>query len=248
MTTVAELHTLTGAYATHALPEVERSAFEEHLAICPSCAREVAEFSATVARLGLAETVVPAPELKQRVLAQAATVRQLAPTVEEEDRPAAVRSRRGRMLGRLALAASVLLAVTAGGLAVQQHQDAQRARSETAAVRLQSAAVSSLLTAPDARTATTSSGGGVGTVVWSQSRDQAAFVAGSLPKLAADHVYQLWYNDAGTMRAAGLLPASSGALVLTGRIDGAVGVGVTVEPSGGSAHPSGAPVMLLPFS
>lgn len=248
MTTVAELHTLTGAYAAHALPESERSAFEEHLASCAACAQEVAEFSATVARLGVAESVTPPPELKARVLAQVASVRQLAPMVEEEDRPVATRSRRGRALTRVALAASVLLATAAGTLAVQQHQDAQQARSETAAVRQQSASVSTLLTAPDARTATASASGGVGTVVWSQSRGQAAFLAGNLPKLASDRVYQLWYNDGGTMRPAGLLPASTGALLLSGRIDGASGVGVTVEPSGGSAHPTSSPTMLLAFT
>ncbi|WP_047470085.1 RskA family anti-sigma factor, partial [Streptomyces sp. M10] len=32
--TTAELHTLTGAYALHALPEEERAAFDRHLADC----------------------------------------------------------------------------------------------------------------------------------------------------------------------------------------------------------------------
>ncbi|MFD5088620.1 zf-HC2 domain-containing protein, partial [Kitasatospora sp. NPDC058406] len=61
MTTGADLHTLTGAYAAHALPDPEREAFEEHLARCASCAQEVAEFATTLARLGAAETVTPAP-------------------------------------------------------------------------------------------------------------------------------------------------------------------------------------------
>ena len=51
----AELHTLTGAYALHALPEDERVAFERHLGACEACAQEVRELSATAARLGLAE-------------------------------------------------------------------------------------------------------------------------------------------------------------------------------------------------
>ncbi len=246
MTTVADLHTLTGAYATHALPEAERPAFEVHLASCRACAQEVAEFAATASRLGLAETLTPPPELRRRVLAEIPSIRQLPPLVEES-RPAPAGRRKGRWTG-FALAASVALAVALGGLAVQQHQQAQQARSTATAVEQRAAAVSALLTAPDARTVTAGDGTGVGTVVWSQSRGQAAFVAGGLPALPSGKVYQLWFNDAGTMRPAGLLPSSSSTTLLNGPINGAAGVGVTVEPSGGSAHPSGAPVMLLPFA
>ncbi|MEU9045276.1 MULTISPECIES: hypothetical protein [unclassified Kitasatospora] len=37
-------------------------------------------------------------------------------------------------------------------------------------------------------------------------------------------------------------------LLLTGPLNGASGIGVTAEPTGGSAHPTTAPVMLLSFT
>ncbi|MFJ7244400.1 anti-sigma factor domain-containing protein [Kitasatospora sp. NPDC098652] len=247
MNAAPELHTLTGAYATHALPQEERLAFERHLAQCPACAQEVAEFEATLARLGSAASGPVPAGLKARVMAGIGDVRQLPPPTgpaEGRRRP----SRLARQWPKLALAACLALASALGAVAVQQHGQTQRAQAQASGLRGQQAAVTSLLTAPDARTATTVSGPAVGTVVWSVSRGQAAFLATGMPALPQGRTYELWFNDSGTMRPAGLLPADHGQLLLTGRIDGAVGVGVTQEPSGGSAHPTGQPLMLLPLT
>ncbi|MFD6423183.1 zf-HC2 domain-containing protein, partial [Streptomyces sp. NPDC060198] len=79
MSTTAELHTLTGAYALHALPEDERHAFERHLAECGACAQEVAELSATASRLALAVSATPPRDMREEVLLRITTVRQEAP-------------------------------------------------------------------------------------------------------------------------------------------------------------------------
>ncbi|MFJ1756136.1 anti-sigma factor domain-containing protein [Kitasatospora sp. NPDC088134] len=239
-------HALTGAYAVHALDPAENDAFEQHLAHCPSCAQEVAEFAATLARLGAAESVPPPPELKRRVLAALPAVRQEAPAVP---RPAVRRvGRLARNAPKFALAACLALAAGAGAVAVQEHREADRARDRVAALQQQRDAVAALLTAPDARTATVSADGGTGTVVWSADRGRAGFLAAGLPAPGPGRTYQLWFDDAGTMRPAGLLPAGDGTLLLTGPLNAATGIGVTLEPAGGSAHPSGQPLLLLPFS
>ncbi|MER8188611.1 anti-sigma factor, partial [Kitasatospora sp. NPDC094015] len=107
-----------------------------------------------------------------------------------------------------------------------------------------------LLTAPDARTrtATAAGGSGNGTVVWSQSRNEAGFLAAGLPPLGVDRAYELWFDDGGTARPAGLLHGSNGALLLDGPLDGAGGVGVTVEPATGSTRPTSTPVLLFPLT
>ncbi|MFB7949808.1 anti-sigma factor domain-containing protein [Kitasatospora phosalacinea] len=240
-----DLHTLTGAYAVHALDPEEHDAFERHLGHCPPCAQETAEFAATLARLGAAETLTPPPELKARVLAALPAVRQEAPPLV---RAAPARRRVARSAPKFALAACLALALGAGAVAVQQHREADRARDRAAALARQQETVAALLTAPDARTATATTGGGTGTVVWSAVRGRAGFLATGLPAPGPGRTYQLWYDDAGTMRPAGLLPTGSGTLLLTGPLDGAAGVGVTLEPAGGSPQPTGAPVLLLPFS
>ncbi|MFI9272241.1 anti-sigma factor domain-containing protein [Kitasatospora sp. NPDC052896] len=242
----ADLHTLTGAYAAHALDEAERGMFERHLAQCEACAAEVAEFQATLARFGAAEALAPPFELKARVLAATASIRQLAPVIG----PVAVGShdRSAGRWPRFALAATIAAAAALGGVAVQQHEQVHQAAVRAARLQDQQNRFGALLTAADAKTVTERAGSGVGTVVWSRSRGQAGFLAQGLPALARGKAYELWFNDAGIMRPAGLLPSSTGSLVLTGPIGDAAGVGVTVEPAGGSPHPSGQPVLLLPLT
>ena len=46
-----ELHTLVGLYVVDALDDDERARFEAHLAGCPACQQEVAEFRSTTGRL-----------------------------------------------------------------------------------------------------------------------------------------------------------------------------------------------------
>ncbi|MFD8596857.1 anti-sigma factor domain-containing protein [Kitasatospora sp. NPDC059646] len=247
MNATADLHTLTGAYAAHALDETERAAFEHHLAHCAPCTQEVAEFAATLARLGTAEAATPPPRLKARVMAALPTTRQDAPRGTPAPGPRAGRRLPRRWQG-FALAACLAVAVGAGAVAVQQHRETERTRTEAAAARQQQAALTTLLTAPDAHLASGPvTGGGTGTAVWSPALGRAGFWASGLPALPDDRVYQLWFDDAGTMRPAGLLP-SDGALVLAGPVNAASGVGVTAEPAGGSPHPTGSPLLLLPLT
>ncbi|THA67564.1 anti-sigma factor [Streptomyces sp. A0958] len=246
----AGLHTLTGAYALHALPDAERRDFERHLGACEACSVEVRELSETATRLGLA-VAAPAPrELRERVLREITTVRQEPPAVGRRDRS---RPRRGPAAGwpRFALAASLAAAAGFGGVAVWQHQEARDARQEADAARQQGAQVAQVLAAPDARSsAGTLKNGAKGTVVVSRSQDRAVFMASGLAKAPSGKVYQLWFADGGTMRPAGLLQASGAspttyAAVLDGQVDGATGLGITVEPAGGSTQPTSAPLALM---
>jgi anti-sigma-K factor RskA len=75
-------HDAVGAYVLDALPEAERAAFEEHLATCASCRREVAQLTPVVALLprlleldpetdrdaDVEAVPVPSPDLRDRIL------------------------------------------------------------------------------------------------------------------------------------------------------------------------------------
>ncbi|MFJ7999475.1 anti-sigma factor domain-containing protein [Streptomyces sp. NPDC096310] len=247
--TTADLHTLTGAYALHALAPKERAEFERHLEACHACSVEVRELSATAARLGRAVAVTPPPALKEQVLRRIATERQDPPKVT----PHQARSGgagRGRALSRFALAACLAAVAGLGGVALRQHQEARDARQEAQAAQRHSEELAAVLAAPDARVATGGlTNGATGSVIVSRSRDRAAFVASGMPEPPSGKVYELWYNDGGTMRAAGLLdPATGSASVLMdGPVDGASGMGITVEPAGGSEQPTSTPLALMNF-
>ncbi|MET7982643.1 MULTISPECIES: anti-sigma factor [unclassified Streptomyces] len=245
--TTADLHTLTGAYALHALADDERERFERHAADCEDCAQEVRELSAAAARLGLAMTATPAPALKDQVLRRITTVRQESPRTTALTAPRAIGSRRLRP-ARWALAAAVAAAAALGGTAVWQHERAQDAQEQARQTERRADQVAAVLAAPDAASRTAKlADGASGTVVVSRSRDQAVFVSSRMAKPPAGKVYQLWFDDAGTMRSAGLMDPgrSTEAVLMKGSVDGASGMGVTVEPAGGSTKPTSTPVALL---
>ncbi|CAM5286220.1 anti-sigma factor [Streptomyces xanthochromogenes] len=247
---IADLHTLTGAYALHALSEEERSEFERHLADCESCAQEVLELTATASRLGLAVSVTPPVELKTAVLRQIAVVRQDAPHPPAQPGSTGSRLRRARW-SHFALAACLAAAAGLGGVAVWQHQVADSAQQRADAAQGQSQQLAEVLAAPDAKAATgTLKDGATGTLVVAHSRNQAVFVASGLPRPPDGKVYQLWFDDAGTMRPAGLMnPArSTEAVLLSGPVDQASGMGITVEPAGGSPAPTSAPLAVMSFA
>ncbi|WP_069173362.1 anti-sigma factor [Streptomyces griseus] len=245
----AELHTLTGAYALHALPDGERLEFERHLRVCEACAQEVRELSATAARLGLAVSAAAPPALRDRVLREITHVRQEPPQAGMRQRASSRAGRAGRW-SSYALAACVAAAAALGGVAVWQHEVAQDARQEVSRAQQRSELVARVLSAPDATTAAAELAGGArGAVVVSHRVNRAVFVASDMARPPGGKVYQLWFDDHGTMRSAGLMnpKATDDAVLLDGPVDGASGMGITVEPSGGSERPTSQPVALMEF-
>ena len=248
----ADLHTLTGAYAAHALSDTERLAFERHLDACPACAQEVRELTETAAKLGAAVAAPPPPDLWDRVRAEALVTRQLPPVVGRADRRRrASRGRAGAGLhaGRrrfpplLAAAAALLLAVvsvTALNLGLLGRSD----RSERTA-----GLVAAVLAAPDARRVAAMPGGaGQATVVVSRQRGQAVFVASGLSPAPAERTYQLWVVSRSGPRPAGLVEVAGGGRVtrlLDGPVTGDEQVAMTVERRGGAASPTSEPVVVV---
>ncbi|MEU2427306.1 anti-sigma factor [Streptomyces sp. NPDC007851] len=243
--TTTDLHALTGAYAVHALDGEERAAVERHLTDCDACRQEVAEFTATAGRLALASTVRTRPVVREEVLQRITTVRQVSPAAAPLERV-----RRGALraggLARWALAASVAAAVF-GGTAVWQYERAQDATHEAAQTQQHVEDLAGVLAAPDARSRSANVAGGTGTLVVSAGQDRAVFVASHMAAPPRGKVYQLWFADGGKMRSAGLMnpDRSNQAVLMQGAVDGASGIGITVEPAGGSKQPTSAPVALL---
>jgi len=245
----ADLHTLTGAYALDALSGREAREFSRHLARCPACAQEVAELRETAVRLSMAVAEVPPAALRARVMAALPDVRQLPPPPRRTADVVPLRGRTWRQrLPYLAAAACLAGAVVSGGVAVDAAHDADRARARTDHVEQQAAQLTAVLAAPDAAYRTRAlSGGGNGTVVASARAGRAAFVFRDLPRLSGSRVYQLWFGHHGAMTPAGLVEPDrrDGAVLLAGSSHGADGVGVTVEPHGGSRQPTTRPVLLV---
>ncbi|OKK16123.1 hypothetical protein AMK16_25775 [Streptomyces sp. CB00455] len=238
------LHTLTGAYALHALTGEEHHAFTAHLRHCEACRREVGEFEATAARLAAAAGLSPPAPMRQAVLRHIDDVRQTPPRTQLQAR-ARLTTVLTRKAGPYVVAASIAAAAAFGGLAAWQHRQTEQAHTQAQRLARQAQDLAAVLTAPDARTVQgRTTGGAATTVVTSTQRDRAVFVSNGLPTPPDGKTYQLWFADHGAMRPAGLLPRD-GATVMQGALADAQAVGLTLEPAGGSPQPTTDPLLLL---
>jgi anti-sigma-K factor RskA len=240
-------HLLTGAYALDAVDDAERDRIRRHLARCPACAQEARGLREAATRMALAAAEPPPPQLREKVMAAVAQTRQQAPAGEPgaTARPAAWRR---SWMPRLAAVAMSVLVLAAVALGVAQV--VTQSRLNTA--RAQQAALSAVLAAPDARTATARvQNGGTVTVVYSRDERRMIFTADGLPQLPGGKVYELWLMAPKSNRPAGLLALQPGGRttpVIASGLRPGDQTGLTVEPAGGSAQPTTTPIVVVPLT
>lgn len=245
-----DVHALAGAYALHALSDIERASFARHLADCESCAHEVAELQETAARLADGAWSVPPPRLRDNVLAEIRQTRQLPPDrVERKARGASPAAgwRRGSVVA--AAAAAVVLAAGTGTVSyVAQEQRVRDERAAAQALRAEAARVEAVLAASDARLRSAPvTGGGQITMVLSESLDEGVVLLAGAQPPGADRAYQLWAVAGGGQDSLGVLPpGEGGATKLIERVRGMDSLGVTIEPEAGSETPTAPLVASVP--
>ena len=237
---MSDMHPLSGAYAVDALDDIERARFERHLAECPDCTAEVASLREAAAMLTHSAETGPSADLRAKVLAEISTVRPLPPRAPTQE---AVH-RHARRLPRL-LAAAVAAVVLAAGVGLTAWHPWDRNQPGQSSVAAQ------VMDAPDSRRQTIKiAGGGSATVVHSRSLGKAVLITKDMPKAPSDKVYELWLQDSeGAMNPAGLMTGgrTHQTVVLRGNAGESTGVGITVEPAGGSKSPTTDPFALFDF-
>ena len=249
----ADIHGLSGAYAVDALDDVERADFERHLQQCPECQDEVASLRAAAVELTHASALTPPPALRDSVLRQISTVRPLppltgdtgpAPQAEATVTPIESRRRRVKPLTWLvAAAAAAVLAI--GGLVWSPWQSDEPAPQQLTATE-------QVIRAKDAQRYEKVIDGARATIVRSKSLGKAVIIAEDMPAAPEGKDFQVWYqNPDGAMVSAGLMPHEAKptvSMVLNGDASKFNGVGITVEPTGGSPEPTSDPIALIEFS
>src|SRR5687768_3518403 len=262
---MSEIHGAVGAYVVNALEPDEREEFEAHLAVCPTCSREVVEFGETAAELSVLASATPPPAgLRRSILSAISEVRPLPPEPAAEpatpepagpsvlagpgrqvDELALRRQRRRTRILSVLVAAVMVAAVALGGVVYTLVQSRQ-------AQVAQQAAETELLTAPDVQTysATMKDGGQISFVV-SRSLDRAMFIGKDLPTVGADRTYQLWTLE-GERAIPDNLVAGGGDRQQFFRetLSGVTGLAVSVEAAGGAQQttPSTIPTGTEPSS
>jgi hypothetical protein len=146
---------------------------------------------------------------------------------------------------RLAIAAAAASVAAAVALGITQLS----ARHQLDSARSSAAAIARVVTAPDARVATsrTSAGGRV-TVVTSAALHESVVSETGMPPLSSGRVYQVWVMSPSGARSAGLISASQAraSSLLASAVKPGDRIGITVEPAGGTRRPTTTPVTVLP--
>ncbi len=218
---MSEIHGAVGSYVIDALDPEELEEFEQHLAECPTCSREVVEFCETAAELSLLayssgpDLAAPPPMLRSSILSAISETRVLPPeapappVAELPARTAAVpsppappaptdelaerRRRRGARLLSFAVAAAMVIALALGGwvYTLTQQQQTQVA-DQALETQLFAAADVQIVAKP-------MTNGGQASFVVSKSLNRALFIGNDLPSPGAGNTYKMWtLNAAGT--------------------------------------------------
>jgi anti-sigma-K factor RskA len=171
-------------------------------------------------------------------MAQVARTRQVSPTERVQLRRPSLR----RFVATGAAAAVLAGTAALGGVAWQNHQDANHSKI----VAARAAELTRVLTDPDHReTVAESSVGGTATVFAAQGK--AVLALNQLPAPPRGKTYQVWRIDRNAViGSAGLLDltAGRGQQLISGVSPGDT-IAVSVEPSGGSKQPTTQPVVTV---
>jgi anti-sigma-K factor RskA len=230
---------LLPAYALDCLDEEDMLLVTEHLAVCPTCRAELASYQGVADQLAMAVPCNEPPAgLKRRLMAHVQPPR---PQTIPQPRPAwwqqlggALRVLQHPAWGVASLA--LILALVASNVLLWQQVNRPGIAPNGQGMR--TLALVSTASAP----------GASGIVVISTDSEYGTLVVDNLPALDKAQQYQLWLIKDETR--------TSGAVFSVGR-DGYGSVpilapepltyyssfGITVEPTGGSPHPTGAKVL-----
>jgi anti-sigma-K factor RskA len=222
------LHDLTPGYALDALGPEDARAYEAHLARCARCRDELAELSEAAAALAYAtEAPVPPPELRARIVQEAARERpNVVPLLPRWVKPVAV-------VAAVAACAAIGLGIWTVSLSSKlDRREAQLARQER---------VAQIVAQPGSRTISFARG----TLIVGPN-GEGALVLKNLELAGDGRTYEAWIAAEGAPKPAGLFEGGTPVAVPLDRtVPEGARVMVTREPAGGSKTPSSQPFVIV---
>jgi anti-sigma-K factor RskA len=224
---------LLPAYSLGILDEKEKDSVRSHLAACRECRAELAAFRDVTGRLSAAIPPRDPPaglgdRLMERISASDAAMKTHAQPHAKEHGTSS------RFPWPVLTGVAAMLAVALGVGNLLQWTGVLAARSQVSQPRLTTALLSG---SGDARSA-------YGTIVLDPNDNEGVLAVTGLPGLTPGHQYQLWLIRDGERRSGGVFNADKdvyGSMILTVPRDfkDFRSFGVSAEPSGGSALPTG---------
>jgi anti-sigma-K factor RskA len=241
---------LVDAYAIGALQKKEAASVDRHVQGCLSCWEELQKSQRTASLLAVSVPIEEArPELRERIFAQVRRegIVQHRPPLLERLWP------RWRTAVRAASAAGVAALVFAAFLQVQtsdlrgDKNQLQEMLSTTSSELDQQKQIVAVLSASDNRKISMQpvslSSEAEGVYNWSRDSRAGFVVCNNFPTLPAERVYQVWFTTADMVEPVATFVPQDGACQIPmdmSRVNWRPeGIGISIEPVGGSAQPSG---------
>ncbi len=239
------------AYALGALDAGDVAALEAHLQTCEACRAELAEYRAISD--GLLTVLPPKPPsvaLRSRLQSQLPSAQKtVQKTVEKNSRPRFMWS-----FGQLALGTALVLLVLFNIFSFLQMREIQRQQTTLLQQLKTNQFALSMLAYPSTQAFPISGDNLSGSVLLDRERNTVALVMWHLPELSDDQTYQAWLIEpdghrvpAGIFRPQNTSAYTTQPIYAKQDVSNFTGVGVTIEPSGGSEQPTGPRLFVVDF-
>lgn len=231
------------AYAIGALDAGEVAALETHLQTCASCRTELAEYS------GLSESLLTAVPPRPPSAALRKRLQRQLPGAKAPARPHLTWS-----FGSMAMGGAVILLLIMNVYSIAQVRSLQLAQTQLTRQYQTGQTVLSMLSYPATQRLAISSDSVVGSLLLDKDRNIVALIVWNMPQLQDDKTYQIWLVapngdrvSAGIFRPDGDQKYTTEIAFPEQSLANFTGIGVTVEPAGGSVQPTGERVLKVDF-
>lgn len=233
------------AYAIGALDQGETIALELHLKTCELCQAELASYQVIRDNLLLAvPSQQPSAALRQRLLARLPAAK----------KPVPARPRTFWSFNQIAFGFAMLALLGFSIYSMLQIQALQRQQADLQRQLQTGQMALAALAYPETRSIVIENAGVAGTLLLESEQNVAVLIVWNMPALQLGQTYQVWLIDpqgnrvsGGTFNSRSDQPFTSFSVVPPGSLANYKGIGVTVEPSGGSSQPTGTRLFKVDF-
>lgn len=231
------------AYALGALDAEDIVTLEAHLEKCASCRTELAEYR------GVSEALLMAVPPKQPSAMLRRQLKDQLPSARNKSLPKFTWN-----FYRIATGVTVIALLALNLVSLYQTRQIQTQQAELMNRMNDAQVAMAMLSYPGVERLSVDGVDLTGSFLLDIDRNIAALIVWNMPQLSKDQTYQVWLIDpkGGRVSAGVFSPQTSEAYttqVITGEkgFSNYVGIGVTVEPAGGSAQPTGERVLKVDF-
>ena len=231
------------AYAIGALDPGEAAALDAHVLTCAICRNELSAYKIVSNELLLAvRPQQPPAGLRRRLVGRIS------------DSHKTVRPKFAWSFAQVSIGFTVIFLLALSTFSFLQMQQLTSKQAQLTRQMQTSQIALAALSYPETKTLPLSGENITGTLLLAKEQNVAVIIAWDLPALQSSQTYQIWLIDSQGKRTSGGIfntqmdmPYTSVPVASPGSLLGFTGIGVTIEPSGGSPQPTGQRIFKVDF-